>query len=101
MRITSAGEHIEITSRHPWITRVLEEAAAGATVEDAAAEVDISVEGERTHEPFDTDGWEVLTRDSWRHEDQVVVRNACSSGLDVLVRPSAPRLEIPPGGDRT
>jgi hypothetical protein len=94
MRITSAGERIEITSQQPWITRVLQEAAAGAQSHDPDTDVDIRVRVEASREPFDTEGWEVLTRDSWRHQDQVVVRNACSSGLDVLVHPTAQHLEV-------
>ena len=94
MRITSAGERIEITSRHRWLGRVILESAAGEPADDAGDDVDIRVEVESSHEPFDTRGWEILTRHSWRHEDRVVLRNACSSGLDLLVHAAPQRLEV-------
>jgi hypothetical protein len=94
MRINSAGECLDITSQHHWLTRVVEEGVAGQLVDAADDEIGIQVIVEASHEPFDTKGWEVLTRDSWRRSSQVVLRNACSSGLDLLVTVGSPQLHI-------
>ncbi len=94
MRIVSAGENLEIASHHAWIGQVLEEGSGGQFCSEAENDVTIQIEVESTHQPFDTNGWEVLTRDSWRHHEQVIVANACSSGLDLLMRPVGQRLEV-------
>src|ERR1035438_3519328 len=90
----TAGERIELTCAHRWLSRVLEEGSAGqlAPAGDAAADVRVSVEGSSA--AFGTAGWAVLTRDAWRRPGQVIVRDACSSGLDLLVTAAAPTLDI-------
>ena len=49
---------------------------------------------ERDSAAFDVTGWRVLTRDAWCREGQVVIRNACSSGLDLRVTVGEPTLEV-------
>jgi hypothetical protein len=83
--LETAGERIELRSRHRSLSAVLEEGAAGELVPASAAPVNIRVTVEDTSEAFDTSGWEPLTRGAWRSSGRVIVQNACSSGLDVLV----------------
>ncbi len=94
MRIVSAGEYLEISSHHAWIGQVLEEGAGGQLSSEAESDVTVQIEVESSPQPFDTSGWEVLTRDSWRHQEQVMIANACSSGLDLLMKPVGQHLEV-------
>lgn len=94
MRVISAGEHLEVASQHSWITDVLEESVAGQSTHDAEGEPGIRITIESSRSPFSTKGWEILTRESWRSGNQVVISNACSSGLDLLVRATEGALEL-------
>src|SRR6185437_467222 len=63
------------------------------TAADGAAP-DVRVTVERDSTPFDVTGWRVLTRDAWCREGQVVIGNACSSGLDLQVTAGGPTVEV-------
>jgi len=73
---------------------VLEEGTAGhlAPADDSRPDVRVTVE--QSAEAFDTAGWDVLTRDAWRRPGQVILRDTCSSGLDLLVSTAGPTLDI-------
>jgi hypothetical protein len=90
----TAGERVELSCAVPWITDVLTEGAAGqlAAGDDAPSDVRVSVE--RGSTAFDVTGWQVLTRDAWCRQGQVVLRNACSSGLDVRVTAGSSGLDV-------
>jgi hypothetical protein len=90
----TAGETLELDCSLRWLSRVLEEAAAGQRAQGEAAAPDVRVTIESTAAAFDTSGWEVLTRGAWRRPGQVIVRDACSSGLDLLVSAAPPTLDI-------
>ena len=93
--LMTAGERIEVTCRHGWLAGVLKEGAVGGlTQSDASSRPDIRVTVEDTSAAFDTSGWDVLTRDAWRRPGQVMVRDACSSGLDLLVTTGEPTLDV-------
>ncbi|HEY0806474.1 MAG TPA: hypothetical protein VGD84_15485, partial [Pseudonocardiaceae bacterium] len=82
----TAGERVELTCTVPWIADVIAEGAAGQlTSADGATPPDVRVTVERDPAAFDVTGWRVLTRDAWCREGQVIIRNACSSGLDLQV----------------
>jgi hypothetical protein len=97
--VRTAGERTEVACAHRWLGHVLEEGLAGRCAapegtgpEDAGPDVRVTVED--TDAAFGTTGWEVLTRDAWRRPGQVMVRDACSSGLDLLVTATGPTLDI-------
>jgi hypothetical protein len=100
----SAGEQIELSCRQRFLSGVLEEGIGGRSTQTDASRPDIRVTVEDSVAAFDTRGWEILTRDAWRRPSQVVVRDACSSGLDLLITTRQPSLEIlarwrpPPAG---
>lgn len=100
----SAGEQIELSCRQRFLSGVLEEGVGGHSTQADASRPDIRVTVEDSVAAFDTRGWEILTRDAWRRPGQVVVRDACSSGLDLLITTRQPSLEIlarwrpPPAG---
>jgi hypothetical protein len=49
---------------------------------------------ERGSTAFDVTGWRVLTRGAWCRPGQVVVTDACSSGLDLRVTVGQPILDV-------
>jgi len=90
----TAGERVELTCALPWIADALTEGAAGQLTSVDGAAPDIRVTVERDSAAFDVTGWRVLTRDAWYREGQVVIRNACSSGLDLWVTAGEPTVEL-------
>jgi hypothetical protein len=100
-RLHTAGERLELRCAVPWIARILAEGAAGQLAE-AATRVgadhlpppDVRVTVESSSAAFDVTGWRVLTRDAWHRPGQVIIRDACSSGLDLLVSAGDPTLDI-------
>src|SRR5580704_14322849 len=91
----TAGERVELTCTVPWIADVIAEGAAGQlTSADGATPPDVLVTVERDSAAFDVTGWRVLTRDAWCREGQVIIRNACSSGLDLQVTVGEPTVEV-------
>jgi hypothetical protein len=92
--LRTAGELVEVACEHAWLAGVLTEGTGGEPGEPGLAPPDVRVRVEETRDPFDTAGWDVLTRDAWRRPGQVIVRDACSSGLDLLVTAGGPTLEV-------
>ena len=90
----TAGERVELTCAVPWIAGVLTEGAAGQLTAGDGSSPDVRVTVERDSAAFDVTGWRVLTRDAWCRPGQVVVRDACSSGLDLQVTVGEPTLEV-------
>lgn len=109
----TAGERVELICAIPRIARVLAEGAAGQLVERGtgsatsagAGQPDVRVTVERSSAAFDVTGWRVLTRGAWHQPGQVIMRDACSSGLDLMLTVGDPTLDIvarwrPPVTDR-
>src|SRR5579864_1969602 len=92
--LRTAGERVELTCAVPWIAGVLTEGAAGQLTAGDGTPPDVRVTVERDSAPFDVTGWRVLTRDAWCRPGQVVVKDACSSGLDLRVTAGEPALEV-------
>ncbi len=92
--LCSAGERIELACSHRRLARVLVEGMAGqfSPADDPRPDVRVTVQDSTA--PFETAGWDILTRDAWRRPEQVMLRNACSSGLDLLVTARQPALDI-------
>ena len=89
----TAGERVELTCAVPWIADILTEGAAGQLAGDGTTP-DVRVTVERGSAAFDVTGWRVLTRDAWYRHGQVIIRNACSSGLDLQVTVGEPSLDV-------
>lgn len=77
-----------------WIADVITEGAASQLISPDGATPDVRVVVERDSAAFDVAGWRVLTRDAWCRQGRVVIRNACSSGLDLRVTVGEPTLEV-------
>jgi hypothetical protein len=92
--LATAGERVELTCGVSWLADVLAEGAAGQLTAGDGAAADVRVTVERGSAAFDVTGWRVLTRDAWCHGGRVVVRNACSSGLDLRVTAGGQKLDV-------
>jgi len=90
----TAGERVELTCAVSWIADVITEGAASQLISPDGATPDVRVVVERDSAAFDVAGWRVLTRDAWCRPGHVVIRNACSSGLDLRVTAGEPTLEV-------
>ena len=91
--IPSAGEQVNVISPTRWISTLITECADGTVQAPRVPRGTVSVTIQATKQPFDTQGWHSLTRDSWHLDGRVVVRNVCSSGFDMSahVEDDAPR----------
>jgi hypothetical protein len=85
---------MELTCTVPWIANVIAEGAAGQLTSADGTTPDVRVTVERDSTAFDVTGWRVLTRDAWCRDGQVVLRNACASGLDLRVTADEPTVEL-------
>lgn len=92
--LRTAGVAIELTCAHRSLSDVIEDGAAGQLSRAEEADPDIRVTVERSSAPFDTAGWDILTRGAWRRHGQVVIRDACTSGVDLLVTAAGPTLDV-------
>jgi hypothetical protein len=92
--LRTGGEQVELACAHGWLSAVLEEGAAGELARPDGTRPDVRVTVEDTTRAFDTAGWELMTRGAWRRPGRVIVRDACSSGLDLLVTAAGPTLDV-------
>ena len=94
----TAGELVELRCDVPRISRVLAEGAGGQLAEPGAGggaeRPDVRVTVQASPAAFDVAGWRVLTRGAWCRPGQVVMRDACSSGFDLLVTSGGTTLDI-------
>jgi hypothetical protein len=90
----TGGVQIELNCQRRLLSGILEEGLVGQFARGQAISPDIRVTVESTVEAFDTKGWDVLTRNAWQRPGQVLVRDACSSGLDLLVATDGTGLDI-------
>lgn len=86
--IETAGVLLGVDCALPWVGRLIG-AGGGLRAPDVAGDATpIDVEAER--QPFDTAGWEPLTRGAWRRGAEVVVENVATSGFDLHLRADGP-----------
>ena len=81
----TAGERVELTCAVPWIADILTEGAGRAAHGRRRHHAGCQGDGRALPAAFDVTGWRVLTRDTWCRQGQVIIRDACSSGLDLQV----------------
>jgi hypothetical protein len=87
MRATmvQAGQRLLVECAPAWLSGLLEEACGNALQPWRGEEPDLHLLIASDRRPFDTSGWEPLTRGAWRRERAVVMTNACGSGFDLRV----------------
>ena len=84
----TAGERVDIRCAPQWLAEVMHEGAGGALEDPTPGASTMSVEVEAARHDFRVGEWEPLMRGAWRQGREVLIENACSSGLDLLVRPA-------------
>jgi hypothetical protein len=89
--MVQAGQTMTVQCAQRGLASVLEEAGDWKPAEENA-DVRIVVSDERR--PFDTGGWEPLTRGAYRRDGQVVLHNAIGSGFDVQVSAGERQLSV-------
>ncbi len=85
----SAGVNVAVDCVPNRLRSVVDEALVGAPALSATSVVEVSVRVEAAKAAFPTKGWTPLTRGAWTSHGRVIVEDACSSGLDLLVEPSS------------
>jgi hypothetical protein len=85
--VETAGELLELSCELAWADRLVAETFDGS--EGGLGRLDgrsgVSVVVERSRASFDTRGWEVLGRDAWHRDGEIVIRDVATSGFDVRV----------------
>jgi len=86
--IETAGALLRLDCALPWVSRLVG-AGEGLHPQDAPGDAaPIGVEADP--QPFDTAGWEPLTRGAWRRGAEVVLENVATSGFDLHLRADGP-----------
>jgi hypothetical protein len=91
--LETAGEVVLVDSALGWVTRLLDEASAGALTSHAISAT-MAIHVEATTRPFAVAGLIPLTRSAWSREGEVVVEDACGSGFDLHISLAAGRPEF-------
>ncbi len=104
--LATAGESVLFECSLPWVMDLIAEGAGGELGPDDAPGVSLRIHVEADRRPFETHGWELLSRGAWRRRGEVVVENACTSGFDLHLRDTADHAELtyrwrPPARERT
>ena len=82
--LVTAGERLGIESDLSWVDDLIEESAPGELRRGDAENPSIRVSVESDRRAFDVRGWAVLTRGAWHRAGQVVLRDPCTAGFDLL-----------------
>ena len=92
--LLTAGERVDIQCAPQWLAEVMNEGACGALEDPAPGAASLHIEVEAARHGFKVGEWEPLMRGAWRQGRDVLIENACSSGLDLLVRPNGTTVKI-------
>lgn len=87
--LMQAGQRLVIECELAWLAGLLDEACGEALRPWQGEEPDVRLSISSKHRPFNTTGWEPLTRGAWRRERAVVMTNACGSGFDLRIKIAA------------
>ena len=103
--LATAGERVLFECSLPWVNELIAEGAGGELSPGEAPGVSLRIHVEADRRPFETHGWELLSRGAWRRQGEVVVENACTSGFDLHLRQTADHAELtyrwgPPARER-
>jgi hypothetical protein len=85
---SSAGLHLDVECASSSVGSILAESMAGEPEATGAGPPDVTVHVQASRSPFPISGWSPLTRGAWVSRDRVLLQDACSSGLDLLLEPS-------------
>jgi hypothetical protein len=83
--LDTAGERLGIDCTLHWVDQLLHEGADRALVDGDPSTGTVQVHVEATRAPFQTRGWEPLTRGVWERDGVLVLANILSTGFDLRV----------------
>jgi len=81
--VETAGVRTGVDCQLPWVLELLSEGAAGELRRGPPDGASLLVRVENDDRPFDTRGWQPLTRGAWVADGEVVIENACTAGFDL------------------
>lgn len=91
--LRTAGLVVHVDGDEPW-TELVRESCAGQQLTGPAATADVHVMVSSDATVATRDNHRLVTRGAWTDGREVVLTDACSSGLDVVVRPGRGTLEV-------
>jgi hypothetical protein len=92
--LDTAGERLGIDCALSWVAELIEEGSGGELRRSDAPGTSVQVRVEAERRPFDTRGWEPLTRGAWQRDGELVVENVCTTGFDLHLRCSPDQAEF-------
>jgi hypothetical protein len=92
--LDTAGEQLALDCELQWVWDLLAEGSAGELRTAGVRAPSVAIAVEATRRPFDTRGWPLLTRGAWARDGEVVMRNVCTSGFDMRLKPTPKRAEF-------
>lgn len=92
--VATAGEVVAVDCTAPGLTALLESASAGELREAGPAQPTVHLAIQPERQPFDHQGWRLVTRGAWAAASQVLLTDACSSGFDLLIQPLGDVLHV-------
>jgi hypothetical protein len=103
--LDTAGERLAIECSLSWVAELIAEGSGGELRRFEAPDASVQVHVEADRHPFETRGWECLTRGAWRREGELILEDACTAGFDLHLRCTPERAEFtyrwrPPARDR-
>jgi hypothetical protein len=90
--LDTAGERLFFDCALPWVANLLAEGSAGELKAGSARDASVVIRVEAEQRPFAETSWEFVARGVFRRDREVVVENACTSGFDIRLEPTAERL---------
>ena len=81
-----AGVRVSVDCALPWVETLIAEGAGQELEAGFASVAPVIVRVEDDHRPFDTNGWQRVTRGAWAKQGDVVVENALTAGFDLRLR---------------
>jgi hypothetical protein len=111
-QVRTGGELLEVAAAPGWVARLLAAATGTAAENGAAIAADMALENgaaaaarlpesptvtlraDAHRSPFDHGGMSPVTRGAYADGSRVLLENACSSGFDLLLEPTAAVLRV-------
>jgi hypothetical protein len=90
--LATGGETLAVQCDLPWLVPHVVEGADGQLGTAGPGTVHVHIEADRR--PFPTAGWNRLSRDAWAQSGEMVLLDAATSGLDVLLRLGADGVQV-------
>jgi hypothetical protein len=81
--LSTAGARVSVDCALPWVEELIAEGTGRELESGAVSGASLHVRVQDDRGPFDTRGWQGVTRGAWCRSGEVVVENACTAGFDL------------------